>query len=128
MGRTLPTSTILFQQEEAAFSRFRRALRRSDQLALDDLFTSARQHLAAAQYAAHALPFEVFLLSMLLEEHKEVMKLREGYAALREQVASMSVARKTLQQPGLAEAGERPPPSHASGSIDPGFGFDDDPD
>ncbi len=83
MGRTLPTSTIVFQQEEAAFSRFRRALRRSDQLALDDLFTSARQHLAAAQYAAHALPFEVFLLSMLLEEHKEVMRLRDEQAALR---------------------------------------------
>jgi hypothetical protein len=76
MGRTLPTSTVLIQQEEAAFSRFRRALRRSDQLALDDLFTSARQHLAAAQYAAHALPFEVFL-SMLLEEHKEVMRMRQ---------------------------------------------------
>ena len=77
MGRTLPTATIVFQQEEAAFARFRRALRRSDQLALDDLFTSARQHLAAAQYAAHALPFEVFLLSMLLEEHKEVLRMRQ---------------------------------------------------
>jgi hypothetical protein len=64
-------------QEEAAFARFRRALRRSDQLALDDLFTSARQHLAAAQYASHALPFEVFLLAMLLEEHKEVLRLRQ---------------------------------------------------
>lgn len=64
-------------QEEQAFARFRRALRRSDQLALDDLFTAARQHVAAAQYAAHALPFEVFLLAMLLEEHKEVMRLRD---------------------------------------------------
>ena len=82
MGRTLPSATQVFQQEEAAFARFRRALRRSDQLALDDLFTSARQHLAAAQYAAHALPFEVFLLAMLLEEHKEVMKLREKVEAL----------------------------------------------
>jgi len=82
MGRTLPSATIVFQQEEAAFGRFRRALRRSDQLALDDLFVSARQHLAAAQYAAHALPFEVFLLSMLLEEHKEVMKLREKVESL----------------------------------------------
>jgi hypothetical protein len=76
MGRTLPTATIVLQQEEAAFARFRRALRRSDQLVLDDLFTSARQHLAAAQYATHALPFEVFLLSMLLEEHKEVIRMR----------------------------------------------------
>jgi hypothetical protein len=89
MGRTLPTTTVLIQQEEAAFSGFRRALRRSDQLALDDLFTSARQHLAAAQYAAHALPFEVFLLSMLLEEHKEVMRLRDGYEVLREQLEKL---------------------------------------
>lgn len=77
MGRTLPSATQVFLQEEAAFARFRRALRRADQLALDDLFTSARQHLAAAQYASHALPFEVFLLAMLLEEHKEVMQLRQ---------------------------------------------------
>ncbi len=77
MGRTDPTISEVLQEEEAAFSRFRRALRRRDQLALDDLFTAARQHLAAAQYASHALPFEVFLLSMLLEEHKEVMRLRD---------------------------------------------------
>jgi hypothetical protein len=82
MGRTLPSATVVFLQEEQAFARFRRALRRADQLALDDLFTSARQHLAAAQYASHALPFEVFLLSMLLEEHKEVMRLRERVEAL----------------------------------------------
>ena len=75
MGRTLPSATQAFLQEEASFARFRRALRRSDQLALDDLFTSSRQHLAAAQFASHALPFEVFMLSMLLEEHKEVMRL-----------------------------------------------------
>jgi hypothetical protein len=87
MGRTLPTSTILLQQEEAAFSRFRRALRRSDQLVLDDLFTSARQHLAAAQYASHALPFEVFLLSMLLEEHKEVMRLRGQVEELKKAIS-----------------------------------------
>ena len=77
MGRTLPTASMLVQQEEQSFARFRRALRRSDQVALDDLFASAHQHLAAAQYAAHALPFEVLLLSMLLEEHKEVMRLRQ---------------------------------------------------
>ena len=95
MGRTLPSATIVFQQEEAAFSRFRRALRRSDQLVLDDLFTSAHQHLAAAQYASHALPFEVFLLSMLLEEHKEVMRIREGYEVLRE---GHEVLRKQIEE------------------------------
>ena len=77
MGRTLPSATQVFLEEEAAFGRFRRALRRSDQLTLDDLFTSARRHLAAAQYASHALPLDVFQLAMLLEEHKEVMVLRQ---------------------------------------------------
>jgi hypothetical protein len=65
-----------FMQEQESFSRFRRALRRSDQLALDDLFAAARNHLAAAAYAANALPMETFLLAMLLEEHKEVIRLR----------------------------------------------------
>jgi hypothetical protein len=84
MGRTLPSITQDFMQEQAAFARFRRALRRSDQLALDDLFAAARQHLSAAAYAAHALPMETFLLSMLLEEHKEVLRLRRELEELRE--------------------------------------------
>lgn len=77
MGRTLPSVTQAFLQEQESFARFRRALRRSDQMALDDLFAAAHQHLAAAAYASHALPFEILLLSMLLEEHKEVLRLRQ---------------------------------------------------
>lgn len=76
MGRTLASITQTFLEEKASFSRFRRALRREDQLVLDDLFASAQKHLSAAAYASHALPFETFLLSMLLEEHKEVLRLR----------------------------------------------------
>jgi hypothetical protein len=77
MGRTLPSITQEFLGEQEVFARFRRALRRKDQLALDDLFAAAQQHLAAAAYAAHALPFETFLLAMLLEEHKELLRLRQ---------------------------------------------------
>jgi hypothetical protein len=76
MGRTLPAIAQVFLQEQESYARFRRALRRSDQLALDDLFAEAQQHLAAASYAAHALPFETFLLAMLLEEHKQIIALR----------------------------------------------------
>jgi hypothetical protein len=76
MGRTLPSITQVFYQEQGSLARFRRALRRSDQLILDDLFVSAQKHLAAAAYASNALPMETFLLAMLLEEHKEVMGLR----------------------------------------------------
>jgi hypothetical protein len=84
MGRTLASITQAFLDEESSFSKFRRALRRSDQLVLDDLFASARQHLAAAAYASHALPFETILLCMLLEEHKEVIRLRQFVEEFRE--------------------------------------------
>lgn len=82
MGRTLPSVTQAFVIEQENFSRFRRALRRSDQLALDDIFAATRKHVAAAAYAANALPMETMLLAMLLEEHKEVMRLREIVEAL----------------------------------------------
>lgn len=82
MGRTLPSITQSLHEEQAAFSRFRRALRRSDQLALDELFVAARQHLAAAAYATNLLPMETFFVAMLLEEHKEVIRLRAQVEAL----------------------------------------------
>ena len=84
MGRTLASITQAFLDEQSSFAKFRRALRRSDQLVLDDLFASARQHLAAAAYASHALPFETILLCMLLEEHKEVIRLRQYVEELRD--------------------------------------------
>ena len=73
MGRTLPSITQTFMQEEQAFARFRQpcvevpAIRRPVRL--------GSQPPAAAAYAAHALPMETFLLAMLLEEHKEVTRL-----------------------------------------------------
>ena len=77
MGRTLPSITQVFLQEEDALRRFRRALRRADQQALDELFDAAHHHLAAAAYAGSATPFEIFLLAMLLEEHKQIQRLSD---------------------------------------------------
>ncbi len=42
MGRTLPSATQLIHQEEAELAHFRRALRRDDQLAFDDLLTTPK--------------------------------------------------------------------------------------
>jgi hypothetical protein len=82
MGNITPTSTQVYEEELEAYSLYRRALRDTDQMVLDDLFTSARQHLSAVQYAAHALPFETLLLSMLLEEHKKVLFLLHEYETI----------------------------------------------
>lgn len=83
MGRTLPSITQAFLAEQQSLARYRRALRRADQEALDELLAGARHHLAAAAYASHLLPFEILLLSMLLEEHKQVRRLRQQVETLR---------------------------------------------
>lgn len=76
MGNVTPTITDILHAEEANLAKFRRALRREDQVVFDDLFVAAYKHRAAAAYAGHLLPFETFLLSMQIENHKEVIHLR----------------------------------------------------
>lgn len=89
MGRTLPSITQAFLNEQQSLSRYRRALRLEDQRALDDLLGSSRRHLAAAAYASHLLPFEIMLLSMLVEEHKQVLQLRQELQVLNARVDAM---------------------------------------
>lgn len=75
MGHTLSTVTQNYQRFLAYVQPFRRALRKSDQLALDSLLDEANQHLPAAGYAANLLPGIAFLLALLLEKHKQVVRL-----------------------------------------------------
>jgi hypothetical protein len=76
MGRTLATTTQIIQKEQTAFANFRRTLRRDEQLVFDGLFAAARKHTAAISQASHALPFEVILLAMLLEQAGEIERLK----------------------------------------------------
>jgi hypothetical protein len=77
MGRTLRTATQIVLDEQQAFASFRRALRSEDRLACEAMFAGARKHLTAISQAAHVLPFEAILLAMLVEEYKEVLRLRQ---------------------------------------------------
>jgi len=86
MGNVTPTITDILHREEANLAKYRRALRREDQIVFDDLFVAAYKHRAAASYAGHLLPFETFLLSMQIEDHKEVMSLRREVETLRKQI------------------------------------------
>ena len=91
MGNVTPTITDILHKEEANLAKFRRALRREDQVVFDDLFIAAYKHRAAASYAGHLLPFETFLLSMQIEDHKEVMVLRRELESLRNQMGAVKV-------------------------------------
>jgi hypothetical protein len=82
MGRTLATFTQLVQQEIDSWSQYRRALRREDQQAFDALFAAARHHAPAGAYLARETPFEVMLLSMLIEQQKHVVILQQKVTIL----------------------------------------------
>ena len=75
MGRTLPTFTMNVDQTLSDLSRFRRALRREDQIILDGLFADARLHSQAGSFLSPVDPFPVILLCMLLEERRERLLL-----------------------------------------------------
>lgn len=77
----------VFELRHAALARFRRALRRQDQIALDELFQGARSHLVLARLLDHLGPIEALLLVMLIEEHKEITKLRSQLADLQQSQA-----------------------------------------
>jgi hypothetical protein len=91
MGRTLATSTQLVDQEIEAWSKFRRALRKEDQEAFDDLLTYARFHAAAAAYASRVVPFETMLMTMLIEQQKVIHSLNRRIGKL-EETLSQSAA------------------------------------
>ena len=74
------------QEEEQAYQPFRRALRKSDQEIFDELFVAAKNHRSAAAMAANTLPMESILLSMLIEECKEIKHLKVQMEAFEERL------------------------------------------
>ena len=77
MGRTVPTFTMVIQQEMESWGKFRRGLRREDQEALDELFRAARLQLAGSAYAARPIPFESIAMCMLLAQHRIIADLQQ---------------------------------------------------
>ncbi len=76
MGRTVPTFTMVVQEEMETWSKFRRGLRKEDQEALDELFHAARTQLAASAYAARPIPFESIVMSMLIMQQRMIRRIQ----------------------------------------------------
>ncbi len=82
MGRTVPTFTMVIQQEMESWGKYRRGLRKEDQEAMDDLFRTARLQLASSAYAARPIPFESIVMSMLVMQHRRIRELEETVKSL----------------------------------------------
>ena len=82
MGRTVPTFTMVIQQEMESWTKFRRGLRREDQEAFDDLFRAARLQLAGCAYAARPIPFESIAIAMLVAQQRSIRELQQALNAM----------------------------------------------
>lgn len=76
MGRTEPTFRHLLDRLELDWRDYRRGLSAEDARAFDALFQKARAHASASSNAAPADPFDAVLLSILVEQEKELGRLR----------------------------------------------------
>ncbi len=76
MGRTVPTYRMTLESVIQGWADYRRALPKDDRDAFDAMTNRARMHASASTYAAFADPVEGALLSILLEQEKELRRLK----------------------------------------------------
>jgi predicted membrane metal-binding protein len=85
MGRTVPTYRMTAEMMIDSWKDYRRALPQDDREVFDRMVNRIRMHASASTYAIFNDPFEGAVLSMLLEQEKELTKLRReaaGHAGL----------------------------------------------
>jgi dihydroxyacetone kinase-like predicted kinase len=76
MGRTVPTYRMTLESIIQSWNDFRRALPKEDKDVFDQMVNRARMHSSASAYAAFSDPVEGALLSILLEQEKEILRLK----------------------------------------------------
>lgn len=78
MGRTVPTYRRTLESIIREWGEFRRALDGEDREAFDRVMNRARRHSSASSYAALCDPLEAVIISILLEQEKEIVALKKG--------------------------------------------------
>ncbi len=76
MGRTVPTYRMVLEHVVKKWDNFRRALRRGDRESFDEMMNKARMHSSASTFNIQIDPTESMFMSILLEQEKEIDKLK----------------------------------------------------
>ena len=80
MGRTVPSFRVQLEQIIEELSTYRRALRGDNKIAFDDMMNKARQHASSCTLIPSFDPVDCILLSIILEQEKEIKLLKEHIA------------------------------------------------
>lgn len=84
MGRTIPTANMLIQEEIDTFLRtYGKGLSgKLEQKALYDLLQLSKKHTQACSQAVRLVPFHGILMSLMLEQQKQLKFLTDEIASL----------------------------------------------
>ncbi len=77
MGRTVPSFRMLLEEIVMELSVFKRALRGEDEIAFDSLMNKARAHASSCTATPMLEPMDAVILSILVEQEKEISELKE---------------------------------------------------
>lgn len=77
MGRTVPSFRLLLDNIIMELGDFKRALRRRDQQVFDRIMDMAREHASASTVSASVDPMDTIVLSILIEQQKQIDDLKE---------------------------------------------------
>lgn len=80
MGRTVPSFRQVIEGEYVLLDKFKRALRKRDREILENILYRSRLHTQAGGYTEILDPMNVILISMIIEQQKELRDLRERYS------------------------------------------------
>ncbi len=84
MGKTVPTYKKLLEEEIKRWKEFREALRKEEREIFDRLMESCEKYSSAGRQAKRPDPFETMVISLLLDQRKDIDSLREELDRVRE--------------------------------------------
>ncbi len=77
MGRTIPSFRSKLEEIVEELAVYRRALRGDDKVIFDDIMNKARQHASSCTLLPLLDPVDCMLLSIILEQEKDIKLLKE---------------------------------------------------
>ena len=86
MGRTVPSYRQALEIEISRWEGFRKALRGQDLEAFDEAMNACRAYASAAGSATRPILTEAMFMSILLNQQKELMEIKENLERLEKQL------------------------------------------
>jgi len=86
MGRTVPSYRQALETEINRWEGFRKALRDKDVEAFDKMMNACRTYASAGGSATRPILAEAMFMSVLLNQEKEIMEIRESLERLEKQL------------------------------------------